>query len=101
MKDRKFFIIILVLISLFACQVVALDIPTEGLVAYYSFDDGTATDNSGNGFDGTINGATVTEGISGSSLNFDFGNIVTLPPLFSVDPNPRQVTLSAFINLSQ
>ncbi|MDD4986082.1 MAG: LamG domain-containing protein, partial [Dehalococcoidales bacterium] len=31
----------------------------DGLVAYYSFDDGTAIDNSGNGYDGTVNGASA------------------------------------------
>ncbi len=90
----------LIIIIFFVCQTTALVIPTEGLVAYYSFDDGTATDNSDNGFNGTINGATVTKGISGEALHFEVWKSVTLPNLFP-DPNPRQVTLSAFVNLTQ
>jgi len=42
----------------------------EGLVSYWSFDDGTAKDNAGNN-DGTIYGAQVVNGISGKALEFD------------------------------
>jgi len=46
--------------------------PSDGLVGYWNFDEGTATDQSGNGNHGTKYGgpATVT-GISGSALSFD------------------------------
>jgi len=46
---------------------------TEGLVACYPF-DGNAMDASGNGNDGTVNGATLTEdrlGNADSAYNFD------------------------------
>ncbi len=44
----------------------------EGLVAYYSFDDGTAKDLSGNHHDGIIHGdPKVIEGIVGKALYFD------------------------------
>ena len=58
----------------------------EGLVAYWSFDDGTATDNAGNnpfetivskarlvslGNDGTIHGAKVVDEIYRKSLAFN------------------------------
>jgi len=46
----------------------------EGLVAYYSFDEGSgevARDGSGNGNDGKIHGATWVKGKSGSALKFD------------------------------
>ncbi len=42
----------------------------EGLVAYWSFDDGTANDGAGNN-DGTIHGAKVVEGVFGKALEFD------------------------------
>ncbi|ODS35435.1 hypothetical protein BEH94_01360 [Candidatus Altiarchaeales archaeon WOR_SM1_SCG] len=42
----------------------------DGLVAYWSFDDGTANDETGNN-DGTIYGAKVVDGISGKALEFD------------------------------
>ena len=46
----------------------------NGLVGYWSFDEDTgsiAHDDSGNGYDGTINDASWTTGISGNALNFD------------------------------
>jgi hypothetical protein len=46
----------------------------DGLVGYWKFDEGSgniAHDYSGNGNDGTIYGASWTEGISGYALDFD------------------------------
>lgn len=47
---------------------------SDGLVAHYTFDDisgSTAPDSSGNGNNGTINGASTVAGKSGSALSFD------------------------------
>ena len=56
---------------------------TDGLVAYWSFNEGsgtTLTDNSGNAHDGTIYGATWTSGIAGNGLEFDgVDDYVTIP----------------------
>ncbi len=53
---------------------------SSGLVAHWSFDEGTGNilhDVSGNGYDGTINNANWTNGISGSALEFNgAGNVV-------------------------
>jgi len=44
----------------------------SGLVAYWSFDDGTATDNSGNGHDGVLyGGPTFEPGACGMAVRFD------------------------------
>ncbi len=46
----------------------------QGLIAYWNFDEGngtTAHDYSGNGYDGTIHGATWTTGYSSFALNFN------------------------------
>ncbi len=46
----------------------------DGLIAHWSFDEGTGNvlhDASGGGHDGTIHGATWSTGISGSALTFD------------------------------
>ncbi len=57
--------------------------PTEGLVAHWSFDDGTAADQSGRGHVGKIVGGTeVVPGVRGSALRLraeDRGAVV-LPP---------------------
>ncbi len=47
---------------------------TDGLIGYWSFNEESGTilhDNSGNGYDGTIDGATWTTGILGGALSFD------------------------------
>lgn len=64
----------------------ALALP-PGLVAYWSFDDGTAQDNSGNSHHGIIVGATPTKGIMGNALGFDgSGDYVEIPhdPAFNL-----------------
>jgi hypothetical protein len=45
--------------------------PVDGLVAAYSFDDGTAADDSGRDHQGTIKGATPAAGKYGKALSFD------------------------------
>ncbi len=57
------------------------NIPTGGLVAYYPF-NGNANDVSGNGYNGTVNGATLTTdrfGNPNSAYNFNgnFQSILT------------------------
>lgn len=70
--------------------------PEKNLVAYYSFDDGTARDDSGNSHDGSIIGATEITGVRGKALFFDGKNdYIKLPLIFSADPG--QVTVMAFI----
>ncbi len=57
------------------------------LVAYYSFDDGTAKDLSGNGHDGEIHGCSVVEGIIGKALKFDgINDYVEINPSFLLKP---------------
>src|SRR5437016_165539 len=58
-----------------------------GLVGYWSFDDGTATDISGHGNNGVLHGCTPTQGVHGGALSFngtsdyiDFGNPSDLNP---------------------
>ncbi len=48
--------------------------PVEGLAAYWNFNEGsgnTAVDQSGNGFDGIIEGATYVAGVEGRGLRFN------------------------------
>ena len=45
------------------------------MVAYYPFDDGTADDQSGEGYDLTLyNGASITDGLIGQTLITDGAN---------------------------
>ena len=50
-------------------------VPTDGLVGWWPF-NGNANDESGNGHDGVVNGATLTEDRFGSAnAAFDFNGI--------------------------
>jgi hypothetical protein len=97
--------IILMGAILLCCGVVlAQNIPTDGLVAYYTFDEEgelTVTDHSGNGLDGEIVGdAIYTEGIKGTGLLFDgIGSYVNCSndPLFDISD---VITLAAWVKPS-
>jgi hypothetical protein len=63
------------------CENVAI----PGLVAYYPF-NGNANDETGNSFNGVINGATLTTDKFGSAqkaLNFDGDDVVRIPNLYN------------------
>ena len=65
-------------------------VPTTGLVAYYPF-NGNANDESGNGNNGTVNGATLTTdrfGDVNSSYNFS-NNLITIPYNSQLGFNPN------------
>ena len=63
----------------------------NGLVAYYPF-NGNANDESGNGNDGTVNGATLTTDRFGNSNSaYDFisdGNVIDLPEINNLIGTP-------------
>ncbi|SVE26743.1 uncharacterized protein METZ01_LOCUS479597, partial [marine metagenome] len=72
---------------------------TGGLVAYYPF-NGNANDESGNGHDGTVHGATLTTDRYGSSSKaYAFNGInQSIRASHHNDLNPAHFTLSAWIN---
>lgn len=89
-------LISLVIISVSTADSIPWGVPREELLVYYSFDDGTAQDNSGNANHGTIQGCSVTSGIKGTSLYFDGSDdYVDSPYVFSTIP--EHVTFIAFI----
>jgi hypothetical protein len=68
------------------------------LVAYYPF-DGDTTDQSGNGYDGTNNGATFVSGISKQALSFDgVDDFVNASVNINPDVMP-QMTMMAWVQL--
>jgi len=76
--------------------------PTQGLVGYWNFDEGTgntAGDSSGNGNDGTIHGASWTNGVSGGALDFD--GINDYVDVSSFDPSSYgKGTISTWVKLN-
>jgi len=73
----------------------------DGLVAYYPF-EGSANDESGNGLDGTVNGAILTEdrfGNAHSAYSFD-GNSSSIVVSSSSSLNPvDQLSIAFWINI--
>jgi hypothetical protein len=70
-------------------------LPPNSLVAYYPF-DGNTQDQSGNGFDGTNNGATPTSGVQGQALLFSGQETYVRTPV-NINPDVMpQVTLAAW-----
>ena len=56
---------------------------TDGLIGYWSFNSGTANDDSGNGHHGTVYGATIVEGKSGDAYSFNGDDYISLPDFTS------------------
>jgi hypothetical protein len=76
---------------------------TEGLVGYWSFDDWTnpGCDDSGNGNDGTVYGATWTAGKFGGALSFDgVDDYVSAPDDTALDIL-GDITISAWVYLTR
>ena len=68
------------LFALFIISVVSAQIPSDGLVGYWPF-TGNANDASGNGNNGTVNGATLTTdrfGNANSAYSFDGNDRINL-----------------------
>ncbi|MDA0723236.1 MAG: SUMF1/EgtB/PvdO family nonheme iron enzyme [Verrucomicrobia bacterium] len=75
---------------------------TAGLVAYYPF-DGNASDMSGNGNDGTVNGATLGAdrfGEAGKSYDFDGNDYLSFGDKQDFDMGTGDFTISAWIKTS-
>jgi len=93
-------IILLVLIFFSSSNYSYSQIPTTGLVAYYPF-NGNANDESGNGNNGTNNGATLTAdrfGNASSAYSFDgISNHIQVPSATSLNPT-NQITISTWVN---
>ena len=75
---------------------------SPGLLAYYPF-SGNANDKSGNGNDGTVNGATLTQdrfGNSNSAYSFDGNDQIDVPDSPSLTMGVDQFTISAWAQFS-
>jgi hypothetical protein len=75
----------------------------QGLVAYYPF-NGNANDESGNGNNGTVNGATLTTnryGSVNSAYYFNgINNSILIPNSSSINITSNTITLCAWVNWS-
>ena len=84
------------LLSAFVGLSAIAQIPTNGLVAYYPF-NGNAKDSSGNGNNGSVNGATLTTdrfGNCNSAYLFDgVSNYISLPTSKLINLNTYSYSL--------
>ena len=75
----------------------------DGLVAYYPF-NGNANDESGNGNNGTVDGATLTtdrNGNADSAYDFDGSSLIRVPDSDSLDLEEDQpATFSVWVNVA-
>ena len=75
----------------------------NGLVGYWKFDESsgtTATDSSGNGNTGTVNGSQWVDGIEGRALRFDgVDDYVYVPHSSSLDLDGYQMSVEFWMNL--
>lgn len=78
-------------------------VSTDGLVGYWPF-NGNANDESGNGNNGTVNGATLTSdrfANANSAYSFDgASNFIEIPNTSSLQ-NISSITIGAWININQ
>jgi hypothetical protein len=80
-------------------------VPTNGLVGYWPF-NGNANDESGNGNNGTVNGATLTTdrfGNTGKAYDFDGSNKINLGRLSIIDTlnATKDISYSLWIKADQ
>jgi len=94
---KKFILFGLFILLLCISTATAIDLEKD-LVVYYSFDDGTAKDNSGNGNDGVIYGAKVVDGIKGKALYFDGVNDYVEIPKINLESGDG-LTIAGWVNL--
>ena len=101
MKNLIFTLLLLCSVSFSFAQVPNY-VPTNGLVGWWPF-NGNANDESGNGNNGTVNGATLTTdrtGTPNSSYSFNgSGAFINVPNSSSLQFN-NQITISIWLNAS-
>lgn len=102
MKMKSLLLTALATIGLIAATMAQVPnyVPTNGLVGWWPF-NGNANDQSGNGNNGVVNGATLTTdrfGTTNSSYYFDgVSNVITIPS-FSPGVIQNQYSMSIWIN---
>jgi hypothetical protein len=104
MKSKSLLIVTsLILVAQTLVAQVPSYVPTNGLVGYWPF-NGNANDASGNGNNGTVNGATLTtdrNGNANSAYSFDGINNHILVSNNSTLSGFSNITISFWVNISQ
>lgn len=96
---KKILLPILLLVSVISFGQPPAYVPTNGLVGYWPF-NGNAIDESGNGLDGTVNGATLTNdrlGNANSAYDFDGNSDIEIPGVIPELLNQSEITYSVWV----
>jgi hypothetical protein len=104
MKQKTLFLTIAVLLGLRIAAIAQTPpayVPTDGLVGWWPF-NGNANDESGNGNNGTVNGATLTEDRFGNANSAYYYDGISNNILINDDSTlrPSEITMSVWINSS-
>ncbi len=103
LKKSALVLVMLVAFTNFVNAQVPSYVPTSGLVGYWSF-NGNANDQTPNGNNGTVNGATLTTdrfGNSNSAYNFDgVSNYISIPDSNTLS-NMTSITISSWVYINQ
>ena len=97
MKKKILLLIVVATLGLTAATMAQVPnyVPTNGLVGYWPF-NGNANDESGNGNNGTVNGATLTSdrnGNTGKAYSFDgLNDYISATPILPTGSAPRTVS---------
>ncbi len=97
---KKLTILTAILIASFSFAQIPNYVPTNGIVGWWPF-NGNANDESGNGNNGTVNGATLTSdrnGVASSAYSFDGINDYIIGLSNSFPTNQRTVSVWFFSN---
>ena len=94
--------ILAIFLFVFCIVIQAQNIPTNGLVAYYPF-NGNANDASGNGHNGTVNGAQLTTDRNGTPNSaYEFGGSgqnINVPHHEELNPTGTGYSVSVWVNI--
>ena len=97
---KKIVALVLMVLMVLALGVVAQAAPADdGLILYYSFDDETATDQSGSGFDGAATEVTYADGVSGKAAVFNADDMSSI--VFTMPTGLQDMTLSFWFNVAE
>ena len=98
---KKLLFLLVICLSSTAFSQVPNYVPSNGLIGYWPF-NGNANDESGNGNDGTVNGATLTAdrfGNANSAYTFGLGNYIQVPYISALD-NLNDFTISLWVKIA-
>ena len=102
-KVISLIMICLIAVSMFSTLAPRAEATSLPPVGYWKFDEGSGSvthDSSGNGNDGTVNGAQWVEGIEGKALSFDgLDDYVYVPHSSSLDLDGYQMSVEFWMKL--